>query len=186
MTKRFLVLCVVTVAAVSCGASGPPDTQSEELAALAQSGWTPPSGINLVPHTRLAAFVPTLPGWPVPETRGETDTTELVTRVYANYDRGEDQLQLELIDAVMNPLVMAPLTELMASDEAAVAAGYQRTTIGNFPGVEEWLPEARNGTVTIVVADRYTVKFTGSYVTSLNVIRDAVAKVELQKLAGLK
>lgn len=135
---------------------------------------------------RLLPFVPVLSSWPEPKPRGETDWPTLVTRVYADYDRGSSRLELELMDAVKNPHVMTPLLELLRSDEAAVQEGVERIKIREFPGIQEWTDEARKGYVVVLLADRFTVKFTGTYVESLNVIRDAVAKVDLEKLAGLK
>jgi hypothetical protein len=200
--KSRLVVSLLALVAAACssaesadvasGAASPPVVQAGGQAppgAGSEAGWTPPPGVNLVVHDRLAAFVPTLDGWRPPEVRGETDWPTLVSRVYANYERHgppADRLELELGDAVMNPLVMAPLPEVLASDAAAAREGLERTKIGRFPGVQEWEKEARNGTVTVVLANRFTVKFTGSYVESLNVIRNAVEKVELEKLAALK
>jgi hypothetical protein len=58
--------------------------------------------------------------------------------------------------------------------------------VGGFPGVQEWTPEPRNGEVTVVLADRFTVRAVGSTVPDLDTIRAAVEAVELKKLAGLK
>ena len=75
---------------------------------------------------------------------------------------------------------------MLASDAAAQQDGKTRTTVGGFPGVQEWTPEPRNGEVSVLLADRFTVRAVGSTVPDLNTIRAAVEAVDLKKLAGLK
>ncbi len=199
LTRVTSFLGVLLLAAGACSspdssdaaASGatkdrPVTTGQAPADAGSEAGWTPPAGVTLVTHERLLAFVPELPGWPTSQARGETDWPTLVSRVYADYDRGADRLELEIIDSVKNPNVMGPLLESLRGDAAAARDGLTRTTIRGFPGVAEWTAVARNGTVTVVLADRFTVKFTGSTVADLTTIRDAVAKVDLEKLAALK
>jgi hypothetical protein len=55
-----------------------------------------------------------------------------------------------------------------------------------FPGIEEWTSGVNNGTVHVLVADRYMVKVTGDSVEKLETITNAAKAIGLVKLASLR
>jgi hypothetical protein len=184
---RLLVVWVVVIAVSACGGAGSGGTAGQSGAAASAAGSGPAAGLTLVPHTTLETFLPALPGWTFEyQPRGDTDTAEGYARVQVNYVRGESGMSIEIVDTMKNPNILDPLPATLASDAAAQQAGLTRTTVGGFPGVEEWTPEPRNGEVTVLVADRFVAKAVGSTVPDLATIRAAVAAVDLKKLAELK
>lgn len=184
---RLLVVWAVVTATMACGGAGSSGTAGQAGAAASGAGSGPAAGLTLVPHTTLETYLPTLPGWTFEyQPRGDTDTAEGYARIQVNYVRGENGMSIEIVDTMKNPNVLDPLPAMLASDAAAQQEGLTRTSVGGFPGVQEWTPEPRNGEVTVLLADRFVVKAVGSTVPDLNTIRGAVEAVDLKKLAGLR
>lgn len=182
--KRLIVAWAVLIATIACGGAGSSGTGSQAGGA---AGSGPAPGLTLVPHTTLETFLPALPGWTFEyQPRGDTDPVEGYARVQVNYQRGENGMSIEIVDTMKNPNVLGPLTAMLASDAAAQQDGKTRTTVGGFPGVQEWTPEPRNGEVSVLLADRFTVRAVGSTVPDLATIRAAIEAVDLKKLAGLR
>ena len=185
--KRLIVAWAVLIATIACGGAGSGGTDSQAGPAGGAAGSGPAAGLTLVPHTTLETFLPAMPGWTFEyQPRGDTDPVERYARVQLNYERGENGMSIEIVDTMKNPNVLGPLTAVLASDAAAEQEGKTRTTVGGFPGVQEWTPEPRNGEVSVLLADRFVVRAVGSTVPDLATIRAAVEAVDLQKLAGLK
>ena len=181
--KRLIVAWAVLIA-MACGGAGSAGTESQAGQA---AGAGPAAGLTLVPHTTLETFLPAMPAWTrAYEPRGDTDTTESFSRTQVDYERGENGMSIEIQDSMKNPNILGPLTAMLASDAAAQQEGRTRTTVGGFPGVQEWTAEAKNGEVTVLLADRFTVRAVGSTVPDLDKIRAAVEAVDLKKLAGLR
>jgi len=144
-----------------------------------------PSNVKLVPHESLQALLPQLPGWERGEPKGETVTSGIsVSRVTAEYDKGDSSLTFELMDTSMNQALLAPLMVLVKAGYIDRRSdGYTKaTTVGGFPGTEEWTPEAKNGEVSALVGGRFVVKATGNSVANVGVIREAVEAIDLKKL----
>ena len=182
--KRLLVVWAVVTATIACGGANSSGTTGQTGPA---AGSGPAAGLTLVPHTTLETYLPALPGWTFEyQPRGDTDTAEGYARIQVNYARGENGMSIEIVDTMKNPNVLDPLPATLASDAAAQQAGLTRTTVGGFPGVQEWTPEPRNGEVTVLLSDRFVVKAVGSTVPDLATIRAAVEAVDLKKLAAVK
>jgi hypothetical protein len=150
----------------------------------------PASTVKVVPHEKLLEFLPTLPGWTRGEPRGTTDTDEAVSRVQVDYnqDQGIGGLSIEIMDTTMNADILGPLTEfLKANRTETVELGTKKvTTVAGYPGTEEWTPEAGNGVVGILVANRFVVTVTGNSVGDVGVIRKVFDAIDVKKLAALK
>jgi hypothetical protein len=186
---RLVAVCAVLIfVTIACGGAGSGGTAGQApLAGGGATGSGPASGLTLVPHTTLETFLPALKDWTrAYQPRGDTDTTESFSRIQVDYERGVGGLSVEIQDSMKNPNILGPLVAMLASDAAAQQEGMARTTVGGFPGVQEWTPEPRNGEVVVLLADRFTVRVVGSTVPDLATIRWAVEQVELKKLAGLR
>ncbi len=182
---RLLVMWLVVAATIACGGGANSSGTAGQGGPAAGPG--PTAGLTLVPHTTLETYLPALPGWTFEyQPRGDTDAAEGYARIQVNYSRGESGMSIEIVDTMKNPNSLDPLPATLASDAAAQQAGLTRTTVGGFPGVQEWTPEPRNGEVTVLLADRFVVKAVGSTVPDLATIRAAVEAVDLKKLAGEK
>lgn len=195
--KRLALCCVLAAALVACSGSKEADTAkatADAGAAIEQAVKDAAAGkmsnVKVVPFESLLPFLPDMPGWTKGEPKGETDNAMgiNVSRVQVDYDKGESTMSFEIMDSSMNPAILTPFTmAAKAGLEERTAEGYTKSTmVAGYPAVEEWTPEAKNGSVGLLVGGRYLVKVTGSTVADVETIRKAVQAVDLRKLAALK
>jgi hypothetical protein len=147
------------------------------------------AGGKVVSHERLQALLPDMPGWKRGEVQGETVVEDMsLSRVQTEYEKGESSLGFEIMDTMMNKDLLAELRPLIKAGYSEKRDdGYTKaTTIRGFPATEEWTPEAKNGYISVLVADRFVVKVTGSSVPNVQTIRTAIEAIDLPKFAALK
>ena len=120
----------------------------------------------------------------------ETDTASNVSRVQQSYEQagGMGGISIEIMDAASNQQMIVPLRELLkVSGTSTSASGTQKVIkIGGHAASEEWASDVKNGSVGVLVADRFLVNVTGSTVDSVEVIHKFVQAIDLNKLAALK
>lgn len=187
--RRAAIGLTCCLFAAACGsnadssATGQPANGSQPSSSAGQSG-----SIALVPAPRLKPFLPDLTGWKKGNVNEETDASEHVSRVQVDYEKGVSGLSIELMDSSKNPNVMAPMTDMLKANQTETRSdGFTRpATIDGFPGIEEWTSGVNNGTVHVLVADRYMVKVTGDSVENLDTIVNAARAMKLANLAALK
>ncbi len=144
---------------------------------------------EVVDYEVLKGLMPEVSGWTQSGVRGEQTSTPInVSRAEARYSRGDGTVELEIIDASLNPMFLAPMTMFLSagfsqrSDE-----GFKRSVkIGEHPAIEEWTNDSKRGEVTAVVNNRFVVQATGHDVDDLAAVRQIVDAVDLSKLASLK
>lgn len=147
---------------------------------------------QVVPHEKLAALFPTIPGFTrESDPTGTTDTEVHVSRAQADYTQesgGSGALSVEIMDVSTNSMMLAPFKEIQRHPGTHnTETGTQKaTTVAGFPAYEEWTPQAGNGVVGILVADRFLVTVTGSSVGRVDVIYKALESIDLKKIAALK
>ncbi len=160
------------------------------LSAAEKKKSTPRSAsAKVVPFERLQTFLPDMAGWKRGEIRGETVIEETsISRVQVNYDNGESSLSFELMDTGMDKNLLAELKDMIKPGYSEKQGGtyIKATTVAGHPATEEWTKEARNGYISVLAGGRFVLKVTGSGVTNVEVIRQAVEAVDLKKLAALK
>ena len=120
-----------------------------------------PAGVTVVPHQTLETFLPNLAGWQRGEVRGETDTTESVSRITVDYDKPPSTLSFEFMDSSMNPDVLALINDAIKGRNSEMTP----TMLKGFPGAEEW---------------------TGETMPDLASVRAAAETIDLAKMAALK
>jgi hypothetical protein len=175
--RRVLAAVVVLIlAAAACGGAKEDGGGPNGAGAAAQPG------VAVVPHARLEALLPVLPGWTRQTPVGETDTTESVSRVTVDYEKPPSTLSFELMDSSKRAEVLALITEALAGKNSELTP----TTLSGFPAAEQWIAEAQRGAVHILIAGRFMVVVTGEQVANLGEIRAAAAAIDLSKLAALK
>jgi hypothetical protein len=179
--SRALVAMLVLVTAACGGSQDAPPATAQAPAASAGSG-----PVSVVPHASLEALLPALPGWTRGEPKGETDRAESVSRVTVDYERPGSTMSIEIMDTSKNENVLAVMRSTLASPQPSPGTTVAKTTVGGFPAVEEWTAEAKNGVISVLVAERFTVGVTGSSVPDLATIRAVAEAIDLQKLAALK
>lgn len=171
-------LCLAFCVA-ACGGSRPDASASDSTASSAA-----------VPHETLATLFPVIPGFKrETEPKGETDGG--ISRVQGDYQQdggGMGGLSVEMMDVSTNLTMLAAFKEIQRHPGTTKTdVGTQKTTtIGGFPAYEEWTPEASNGSLGVLVADRFLVTVTGSSVGTVDVIYKAMDAIDLKKIAALK
>lgn len=156
---------------------------------FAADGKVKKGAAKVVSHVKIQALLPQMPGWSRGEVHGETVNDDPpIARVHVSYEKAESQLAFEIMDTVMNKDLLSEMREKTKPGYSEKSSlGFTRaTTVKGFPAVEEWTPEAKNGYVSVLVAERFTVAVTGSFVANLDTIRRAVEAIDLQKIAELK
>jgi len=107
---------------------------------------------------------------------------------HGEYTSGDSIIKLEITDSTFDQLVMAPLSVMLVKTYAERSAdGYKKyAAIAGQPGFESWQGDAKEGEVTVLVADRFIVNARGSGVSSVDPVRSLVKAVDFRKLAALK
>lgn len=178
---RTIGLLMVVVVAASCGGSeAAPQTSSTKL----------------VPHEKLLELLPTLQGWTRETPQGDTDPSEGVSRVQVSYQQqgGIGRLSIELMDTTGNAGMLAPLREFIKANrteklgDPTAPVTVAPITVSGFPGRQEWQPHegANNGSLEVLVADRFTLGINGNSLSSVDVLKTTAEAIDLKKLAALK
>jgi len=171
-------LGIILLAASACGgANGAVDDAAAGSGAAAAQ-----ARVAVVPHPKLEALLPVLPGWERQAPVGETDNTESVSRVTVDYEKPPSTLSFEFMDSSKNEDVLALIREALAGKNSE----FTPTTLAGFPAAQQWIAEAQRGSVHVLVADRFMVVVTGELVQNIDEIRAAAAAIDLQKMAALR
>ena len=65
--------------------------------------------------------------------------------------------------------------------------GYSRAiTLAGSPGFEKWRKNGSDGEVGVLIAGRFVVNADGNHVENIDVLKNAVQAVDLNKLARMK
>jgi hypothetical protein len=193
------------VIAAACGGSAPAtDTQtttppppqtapnaaqaSQQMAdALQKMGQAQTA--TAVDFEKLIAFLPEPAGWTRSKPEGKQMSMGVsMSQAQAEYTKGESSIRLEITDSSFNQMFLAPMSMmLMSSYSERSSSGYKKAaSLGGSPGFEEWENEPKDGTVTVVVGNRFVVAAKGRHVENIDAIRALVTAVDLGKLAALK
>lgn len=185
--------CVAIVWTAACGGgSGAAADNASAGSSTAAPASSSGSSSTVVAHQKLAELLPTIPGFKREyEPRGDTDTDQNVSRVQVDYiaDAGGAGLSVEMTDVSTNSMMLAPMKVLLKAQGTQHSAGgttEKATSVAGYPAVEEWTAEAGNGSVTVLVGDRFVVKVEGSTVGKVDVIYKALEAIDLKKVAALK
>ena len=182
--------CFLTAAVACGGGSGTPEPAANGASGPASSASA--SAFKAVPHEKLAELLPKMTGWTrESDPRGTTDTANSVSRVQVDYQQegGTGGISVEMMDVASNLHMTGPLKALLkntATKTDANGTTQKVITVGGHIATEEWTPEGGNGTVSILVVDRFVVTVTGSTVANVGVIHKVVESIDLNKIAALK
>jgi len=142
-----------------------------------------------VDFEKLIAFLPEPAGWTRSKPEGEQISMGAsMSRAEAEYEKGESSIRLEITDSSFNQLYLAPMSMmLMSTYSERSSKGYKKAaSLNGSPGFEEWENEPKEGTVTVVVSNRFVVSARGRNVDNIDAVRSLVQAVDLSKLAALK
>jgi len=142
-----------------------------------------------VDFEKLVELLPEPAGWTRSKPNGKQMSMGIsMSQAEASYEKGESTVRLEITDSSFNQLYLAPMSMmLMSTYSERSSEGYKKAaSLNGSPGFEEWEIEPKEGTVTVVVANRFVVTARGRSVDNIEAVRSFVKAVDLAKLAALK
>lgn len=105
---------------------------------------------------------------------------------YEATDGGTIEIKISDMGGMGGFMAAAQASWTMTDIDCETDTGFERTTMmGNFKAHEEYDNTERSGDVQVMVANRYLVEISGNNV-SIDQLRAAAKKMDLQKLAALK
>jgi hypothetical protein len=130
-----------------------------------------------------------LAGWEKAKPTGERMTAPVnysVARV--SYSKGDARIEEEISDSAFNQMLLVPFSMFLTSGyEKETEDGYEKSTkVGDQPGYEKWNSRNKSGELTAIVNKRFIVQVNGHGIPDPKVLQDAMASVDLKKLASLK
>lgn len=149
----------------------------------------PPAPTGPVNFKKLVPYVnPPLPGWKL---QGKPTGTTVkssymkMSQAEARFTSGDKSLRLAIVDssiAAMASLGMGVLKgiEVETSEEVTKSVKVQ-----DYPAIETYKPQDKEGKLTIVVADRFVVTLEGEGIENIQELEDIAQHLELKKLAAL-
>ena len=145
--------------------------------------------VDPIGFRELMTVLPTVDGWEMAKPTGERMTAPVpFSKAEARYTKGDARIGVEITDSGFNRLVFAPFMMMMAAGyEKETDSGYEKSAkIGGNPGFEKWNSENKDGEITILVANRFVVKFEGDGLDDIKTLHSFAAATDLSKLAALK
>lgn len=215
MTRHFTagILAVVLVAAAACGKSDE-QKQAEETAkavteatqaganqmaagaaAMAKGleqmtqGAAAGGKVSVVPFETLGAAFPEVSGWTRDEVRGTTSSFPMaMSQSETNYRNGNARVKLEVVDAALAQMLMAPFSMFLAANYSERSSdGYKKgTSIKGEPGFEDVNTKNDSAEITVVVGKRFIVNARGSGGANIDAVRTVVEQMDFGKLTAAR
>jgi hypothetical protein len=135
----------------------------------------------------LKTALPTIEGWTQSHARGEQLAMPMkYSRVEAWYSRGDNSIELEIVDSARSPLLLSPVSMFLQSGYAERSEeGFKRAiSISGHPAVEQLDADSQSGEIVAIVAGRFIVQASGHDIADLTLVREVVDAVDLTRLAS--
>ena len=105
---------------------------------------------------------------------------------YSNDQNGGITLKLTDIGSMTGLAGMAAYAWAASTVERESDDGYEKTgTFNGYKSHEKWSKSSNSGEISVLVAGRFVAEVSG-YNTSMDALKDALNKVDLKKLDGMK
>ncbi len=130
-----------------------------------------------------------LSGWEKGKATGERMTAPVNFSVAKiSYTKGNGRIEEEISDSAFNQMLMIPFSMfLTAGYEKETEDGYEKSTkVGDYPGWEKWNKSDKSGELNAIVNKRFIVQVNGHEIADPKMLHDAMASIDLKKLASLK
>ena len=130
-----------------------------------------------------------LSGWEKGKATGERMTAPVNYSVAKiSYTKGDARIEEEISDSAFNQMLLVPFSMFLTTGyEKETEDGYEKSTkVGDFPGFEKWENRSKRGELTAIVNKRFIVQVTGHDIPDSKMVHDAMASIDLKKLASLK
>jgi hypothetical protein len=208
----WMVVCTACVALAACGQ--PPEQKKVEqvkksadevqksadqmakgLADMAK-GLTSLAGgdpnqkpVDPVSFRDLQAAFGELSGWEKGKPTGERMTSPVNYSIAkVTYVNGDARINEEISDSAFNQMLLVPFSMFLTTGyEKETDDGYEKSAkVGDYPGFEKWNGGNHSGELTAIVNKRFIVQVNGHGIPDPKVMQQAMASIDLKKLASLK
>jgi hypothetical protein len=139
-------------------------------------------------HDLQAAFGD-LSGWEKGKPTGERMTSPVNYSVAKiSFRKDASRIDEEISDSAFNQMLLIPFSMFLTTGyEKETEDGYEKSMkVGDSPGFEKWNKGSRSGELTAIVNKRFIVQVNGHEIADPKVLHDAMASIDMQKLASLK
>jgi hypothetical protein len=208
----WTVVCTVSVALAGCG-QPPQEKKVEEVKKSADQvqksadqmakgledmakGLTSLAGgdpnqkpVDPVSFRDLQTAFGDLSGWEKGKPTGERMTAPVNYSVAkVTYTKGDASISEEISDSAFNQMLLVPFSMFLTTGyEKETDNGYEKSAkVGEFPGFEKWNSGSHSGELTAIVNKRFIVQVNGHGIPDPKVMQEAMASIDLKKLASLK
>ena len=156
----------------------------------ALSGTTPDGKtVEPVSFQALQGALPEVSGWTRAQPTGERMTSPVpFSQAEASYANGDAKIDVKIVDAAFNQLLMAPWSMFLASGyEKQSASGHEKSvSVNGHPGFERWNSRTRSGELNLVVGKRFLVTLEGDNISDMKVLHDVASSLDAGKLTTLQ
>jgi len=145
--------------------------------------------VDPVSFRDLQAAFGDISGWEKGKPTGERMTAPVNYSVAkVTYTKGDARLEEEISDSAFNQMLLIPFSIFLTTGyEKETDDGYEKSAkVGEHPGFEKWSGRSKSGELTAIVNKRFIVQVNGHSIPDSKVLRDAMASIDLGKLASLK
>lgn len=128
-------------------------------------------------------------GWEKAKPTGERMTMPInYSEAKITYTKGDSNIEVQISDSAFNQMLMVPYSMFLTSGyEKETSDGYEKSTkVGEYPGWEKWNSSDKDGELNAIVNKRFIVQVNGRRLDNEQMLRTAMASVDLKKLAALK
>jgi hypothetical protein len=137
----------------------------------------------------LMTILPEIDGWERSHHRGEERNAPVeYSTAQARYQRGDQHVNVELVDTALSQLLIAPYAMFLAAGfEERTSEGYRRAvTVQGSPAFEDWRDTSGRGEVIVVVNGRFVLKATGTNVPDIAPVRQLLGRLDVAALSELR
>ena len=144
--------------------------------------------VDPVNWRKLSPFLIDLKGW---EAQGDPSGTTVnmgsykMSQAQRSYGKNGSELKINIIDGGYAPMAYAGF-KAMAQFEVDSSDEYvKKTTIQGFTAIENYKYQRKDGSLTILLADRFLVQLDGDDIEDMKELRAAAKQLDLKGLAAL-
>jgi len=130
-----------------------------------------------------------LGGWEKGKPTGERMTSPVnYSLAKISYRKDDARIEEEISDSAFNQMLLIPFSMFLTSGyEKETDDGYEKSMkVGEYPGYEKYNKGSQSGELTAIVNKRFIVQVNGHRIADPKVLHDAMASIDLKKLASLK
>ena len=128
-------------------------------------------------------------GWDRGKPTGEQMSTPVnYSEAKVTYRKGDAQIEAQISDSGFNQMLLLPFTMFLTNGyEKETEDGYEKSMkVGDYPGWEKWNSTSKSGELNVIVDKRFIVQTQGQHLDDPKTMHDAMASLDLTKLASLK